>query len=90
MKKEILSSCCAYGGNAIEVYVLESECPINRELGKRVQPNFNKDVVVKECNCIYISDFKGEVVPPCKYYNGLKQVKRKKKTEYKVECAALK
>lgn len=35
MNKEILYSCCAYGGNAIEVYVLESECPIDRELGKR-------------------------------------------------------
>ncbi len=87
--KEILSSCCAFGGGTEEVHVLESDCPINRKLGKReVEPFFKHEEKRTECTCIYISSFGGGI-KPCENYQGVKKVQRNKRTKYKVLCGAL-
>jgi hypothetical protein len=82
-EKEILASCCAFGSDGTEeVHVLESVCPIKRELGKR---NNGPD-----CTCIYYSGFHRKIIiPPCEHYKGVKKVQSNKKREYKVQCSAV-
>lgn len=83
-KKEIFSSCCAFGKVTEEVHVLQEDCPINREVGKRESKGNH------EATCVYISVFDGTVVTPCEHYKGIEKVKRNKETKYKVVCDAIK
>lgn len=86
-RKELEPSCCAFGGITEEVHVLESDCPIHREEGKRTVVNRDK-TERKECTCIYISAFGGGV-PPCPHYKGCRQVQRNKKKVWRVFCDAV-
>jgi hypothetical protein len=85
-KKEILSSCCAFGGGSQEVYVLKEECPISREEGQRVVRNLREER--HECTCVNYSSL-GTWVSPCQHYKGIKKVQRKGLTEFQVLCSAL-
>ncbi|GAA4879501.1 hypothetical protein GCM10023310_69590 [Paenibacillus vulneris] len=86
MKSEILSSCCAFGAGCEEVHVLRSECPIDREVGRRQVDSFKG--ISEECTCIYQSNF-GNGVARCEFYEGVKKVRRNKSEEYKVLCKKL-
>lgn len=96
-KKEILSSCCAFGSDGTEnVMVEHHHCPIGSMNGYRERtkylavPEGKENPILKECTCIYFSgSFGGLQLPTCPYYQGVEEVKRKNKTEYKVLCGAL-
>lgn len=90
VKNEIISSCCAIGGDGTEeVHVLEADCPIKREEGKReVEPFFKHEEKRTECTCIYLAGTRGLVIKPCQHYQGIKQVQRNKEKVWKVFCAA--
>lgn len=87
-RQELEPSCCAFGGLTEEVHVLEQECPIQQELGKRSLANRDGSTR-KECTCIYTSSFGGGV-PPCEYYQGCKEVQRNKQKVWRVFCQAVK
>ncbi|MHA7967715.1 hypothetical protein ACX93W_26735 [Paenibacillus sp. CAU 1782] len=90
MKKllEINPSCCAIGGGTEEVHVLESECPINREEGRRVvKPFGDRESERTECTCIYVSAFSGGV-KACEHYKGCNKVQRNKRKVWMVFCNA--
>ncbi len=97
MKKEIISSCCAFGTDGTEdVHVLVEDCPIKREDTQRKRnkylsvPEGMENPVLYECQCIYRSGFHGgHMIKPCVHYQGTKKVQRNKQTKYKVLCAAL-
>lgn len=98
MKKEIISSCCAFGTDGTEdVHVLVEDCPIKRKDTQRERnkylsvPKGRENPVLHECQCIYNSGYYGGVhmIPPCENYKGTKKVKREGRTRYKVLCAAL-
>lgn len=88
-KKEIFSSCCAIGDGVEEVHVLESECPINRELGKREVKVFSENEENRmECTCKFVSS-RFALIPRCEHYKGIKEVQRNKQKVWKVFCGAL-
>lgn len=90
-KKEILSSCCAFGSDGTEeVHVLKADCPLERQVGQRiVEPMSDYEEYRTECTCVYYSGIRGYVIEPCEYYKGTKKVQRNKQREYKVLCKAL-
>ncbi|MBL4952084.1 hypothetical protein JK635_07655 [Neobacillus sp. YIM B02564] len=90
-RQELEPSCCAIGSDGTEeVHVLESDCPINREEGKRkVKPIREGEPERTECTCIYMSSFGGRV-KPCEHYRGCKQVQRNKRKVWRVFCDAVK
>jgi hypothetical protein len=97
-KKEIFSSCCAFGTDGTEnVHVLIEDCPIKRELGKRTRtkylsvPEGQENPELTECMCIHRSGLYGggHMMTPCKHYGGTKKVTRNKRKVYKVSCSAL-
>lgn len=96
-KKEILSSCCAFGTDGTEsVQVPHQECPIGRMVGYRERtkylavPEGTENPIVKECSCISFSGYEGRnTLPTCPHYEGTKKVKREGRTKYKVLCGAL-
>lgn len=85
-KKEIFSSCCAFGGGYEEVHVLRVECPIDRKLGQRTVQFGEK--TREECTCIYSNIFDSGI-SKCEHYQGIKKVKRNKQDEYKVLCSKI-
>ena len=90
-KKEILSSCCAFGNEGTEeVHVLKTDCPLERQVGQRVvEPMSDYEEYRTECTCVYISGLRGMVISPCEHYQGIKKVQRNKERKYKVLCSAL-
>lgn len=96
-KKEILSSCCAFGTDGTEdVQVEQKDCPIKSMIGYRERtkylavPEGTENPIIKECSCISFSGFHGRnTLPTCQNYQGSKKVKRDGMTKYKVLCGAL-
>jgi len=83
---KIESPCCYFSNTSTyEIHVLLSDCPIKRELGKRIIKDRKTKSDREEVTCIYVSGFDGEVIPACKYYNGIKE--DKKIGKYIVDCS---
>ena len=77
--------CCFSNIGTYEIHVLLSDCPIKRELGKHTVKDRKTKNDREEATCIYVSGFDGEVIPACKYYDGIKE--DKKIGKYIVDCS---
>jgi len=77
--------CCFSNTGTYEIHVLLSDCPIKRELGKHTVKDRKTKNDREEATCIYVSGFDGEVIPACKYYDGIKE--DKKIGKYIVDCS---
>ena len=71
--------------NFYEIHVLLSDCPIKRELGKCTVKDRKTKNDREEVTCIYVSEFDGEIVTTCQYYNGIKEDKKTHK--YIIDCS---
>lgn len=82
---KIKSNCCCFGKGLVEeVHVLEQDCPIKREEGKRTYES--NDQQITDCTCIFFSILSGgHITNKCDYYKGTK--KERKSGEYMVDCA---
>lgn len=84
LRKEILSSGCAFNKSIdyVEVHVIKGDCPIQRELGARIEGEH------EEVTCICTRRDDPNEVPRCEHYGGIKKVRRKGQEAYTVFCEA--